>query len=462
MGLVEQDIRRKVRPGKPLAVSLERWRLQLYLLMGLVDIALITVAFMFAAKAYLGSFTHDSMSDAGSLFTLLYLTIAAYNGTLSLKAMASFVYAAKRLVLAAAQAVALVLLVLFYSKTSSEFSRVAFSLGIGASLVAMISARLLASRMIAARWGPNPCNILIIEDGGPAIEMANAYHLSAEEHDLSPRSDDPEFLNRVGQYVKNMDRVIVSCPLERRDEWTPVLRAAGVRGELTSGILHELGAIALNKEGRFTTLVISTGPMGLRARAIKRMMDVAIAGLALLILSPVLAVVCIAIRLDDGGPVLFKQRRVGRGNVFFNVLKFRSMRADGADQTGTCSASRSDPRVTRIGHFLRRTSLDELPQLLNVLRGEMSLIGPRPHALGSQAGNKLFWEIDPRYWYRHSLKPGLTGLAQVNGLRGATDREADLTERVRYDLEYIQNWSPWLDLTILARTLKVLVHQNAY
>jgi lipopolysaccharide/colanic/teichoic acid biosynthesis glycosyltransferase len=118
--------------------------------------------------------------------------------------------------------------------------------------------------------------------------------------------------------------------------------------------------------------------------------------------------------------------------------------------------------VTPIGRFIRRTSIDELPQLLNVLRGEMSLVGPRPHAVGSQAGDKLFWRIDAAYWNRHSLKPGLTGLAQIRGFRGATEEEADLQNRLDADLEYIRTWSPWGDALIVLKTLGVLVHRQAF
>jgi lipopolysaccharide/colanic/teichoic acid biosynthesis glycosyltransferase len=118
--------------------------------------------------------------------------------------------------------------------------------------------------------------------------------------------------------------------------------------------------------------------------------------------------------------------------------------------------------VTRIGRFIRRTSIDELPQLVNVLLGDMSIVGPRPHAIGSQAGEKLFWEVDERYWLRHALKPGLTGLAQVRGLRGATEHESDLADRLDADLEYLRGWSLWRDLRILVATAKVVIHHRAY
>jgi lipopolysaccharide/colanic/teichoic acid biosynthesis glycosyltransferase len=168
--------------------------------------------------------------------------------------------------------------------------------------------------------------------------------------------------------------------------------------------------------------------------------------------------VAAAILIEDGSPVLFVQRRVGRANRFFQVYKFRSMVIGRADHDGHNSTERNDARITRVGKFIRRTSIDELPQLFNVLKGEMSIVGPRPHALGSQAGDKLFWEVDERYWERHALKPGLTGLAQIRGFRGATASEIDLTERLEADLEYLDGWSLQRDIQIIFGTLAVLVH----
>jgi lipopolysaccharide/colanic/teichoic acid biosynthesis glycosyltransferase len=143
-------------------------------------------------------------------------------------------------------------------------------------------------------------------------------------------------------------------------------------------------------------------------------------------------------------------------------MKFRSMTENKVGKDGGQSASKDDKRVTRIGKFIRSTSIDELPQLFNVLRGDMSLVGPRPHATGSLAGDKLFWEVDARYWQRHALKPGLTGLAQIRGLRGATDREEDLSGRLNADLEYLAGWSLWRDMWIIMATFRVLVHDKAY
>ena len=210
------------------------------------------------------------------------------------------------------------------------------------------------------------------------------------------------------------------------------------------------------------TLIVAEGPLNLASRIQKRAFDFALTLPVLLLLSPLLLLIALSIKLDSPGPIFFKQKRLGRGNRLFDIYKFRSMRSETLDPTGTISASRDDNRITWIGRIIRRTSLDELPQLFNVLIGDMSLVGPRPHALGSLAGNQLFWDIDRQYWCRHALKPGITGLAQIRGFRGATHHMRDLQNRLEADLEYASGWTLVRDLTILVSTVRVLLHENAY
>jgi Undecaprenyl-phosphate glucose phosphotransferase len=193
----------------------------------------------------------------------------------------------------------------------------------------------------------------------------------------------------------------------------------------------------------------------------KRLQDVAVASLALLALAPVLGLVALAIRLDSPGPALFRQKRVGFNGRQFELLKFRSMYAHSADAHAARQTERNDSRVTRVGRFIRRTSLDELPQFLNVLRGEMSVVGPRPHALLTKANGCELYEIADDYAARHRVKPGLTGLAQVNGCRGELDSFEKVQQRVKFDIRYIENWSTWLDVRIILRTALLLVYDPA-
>ncbi|WP_404820895.1 sugar transferase [Pseudorhizobium pelagicum] len=187
--------------------------------------------------------------------------------------------------------------------------------------------------------------------------------------------------------------------------------------------------------------------------AVKRAIDICVSLTALLILLPALIFVALLIRLDSPGPILFKQVRWGKGCSQIRVYKFRSMRTDSCDVTGVTQTVPNDPRVTRVGALLRRTNFDELPQLLNVLRGDMSLVGPRCHAIGMLAAGKLYEDLVPNYHRRHAMKPGITGLAQMRGLRGPTNRASRARARIVSDLYYVDNFSIWLDTKIMVGTL---------
>ncbi len=191
--------------------------------------------------------------------------------------------------------------------------------------------------------------------------------------------------------------------------------------------------------------------------------DKTVALLALCLLSPLLALICLAVRLDSSGPILFQQRRYGFNGRIINIYKFRTMYHESLDVDASVLVKRKDPRVTRVGHFLRRTSLDELPQLLNVLKGDMSIVGPRPHALQAKADGRLYQDVVCDYALRHRIKPGITGWAQIKGWRGETDTVEKLVRRVEHDLYYIEHWSLLLDLYIVVATPFVLPFQrNAY
>ncbi len=210
-------------------------------------------------------------------------------------------------------------------------------------------------------------------------------------------------------------------------------------------------------------LMACTRPIGGWGALIKRSEDVVLSMGLLAFISPVMLTIAAAIKITSKGPVLFRQRRLGYNNRVIEVLKFRSMYSDCSDADATQQAFRGDKRVTPFGAWLRKTSLDELPQLLNVLRGDMSLVGPRPHALATTAGGLTLEEAVPVYASRHRVKPGITGWAQVNGYRGALDSVDKIVHRVNHDLYYIENWSLALDLKILWRTARlVFADDNAF
>lgn len=196
-----------------------------------------------------------------------------------------------------------------------------------------------------------------------------------------------------------------------------------------------------------------------RGSIIKEMMDRSVALLALTLLCPVFLVTAIAVKVSSPGPVFFKQARHGWDGKIIKVWKFRSMKMHVENSGTVAQARREDPRVTRVGKFIRRTSIDELPQLINVLQGRMSLVGPRPHAV---AHNEFYSDKINAYLARHRIKPGITGLAQISGCRGETETLDKMQRRVDYDLEYINNWSVWLDIKILIKTPVSLFSKDIY
>jgi Undecaprenyl-phosphate glucose phosphotransferase len=202
---------------------------------------------------------------------------------------------------------------------------------------------------------------------------------------------------------------------------------------------------------------VTGNPKSGRHTAIKRLMDIGISATALVLGAPFLALIALIIKLDSPGPALFKQSRHGFNNRVFDVYKFRTMRVEVADAKAAQQTQANDPRITRIGRFIRKTSLDELPQLLNVLKGEMSLVGPRPHATGMRTEGKDSIELVAEYAHRHKVKPGMTGWAQINGSRGPLHTGEDVSERVRFDVEYIERSNAWLDLYIMIKTLPVML-----
>jgi Undecaprenyl-phosphate glucose phosphotransferase len=224
-------------------------------------------------------------------------------------------------------------------------------------------------------------------------------------------------------------------------------------------ILHKFDEVELSKVGPLASLQLTRLPLSRAEIVQKRFFDLLFAALALIAMTPLLIVVAILIKLDSPGPIFFVQRRYGFNQQPFRIIKFRTMRAL-EDGTFVAQATRDDPRLTRVGRWLRRWNVDEIPQLFNVLTGDMSLVGPRPHALSHDHDYERRISL---YARRHNVKPGITGWAQINGYRGEIDTDEKIRSRVEHDLFYIDNWSLWLDLKIMARTvLSPTAYRNAY
>lgn len=448
--------------ASPLMPSLERRRLQCYLALMLADVAALFAAFAGGGYLYLGVTGIVQAVLFAQLLLPIFLTIALYNGAYSVGTLQNAWSGCRRAIAALALSFAAVQFIAFYAKANEHFSRVLVTLGVAFSLMLIVLVRRQMRAFVRWRCGKAIVNELVIDDGGPFISRAGTCRVSAGDLGLSPALDDPHAIDRIGLALRNADRVIIGCPPERRAVWALILKGANVAGEVIDQTVMELGASGASVAGGQGWLTISSGPLGLRQRAAKRLFDLSVSLAALAVLWPVMLLITLAILIEGGRPVFFAQQRLGRANCFFTMYKFRSMAREHCDAEGRISTSPGDMRVTRVGRLIRRTSLDELPQLFNVLSGKMSLVGPRPHAIGSLAGDKRFWEVDARYWMRHALKPGITGLAQVRGWRGATQREHDLSGRLDADLEYLRGWSLWRDLRIMVATLGVVVHDRAY
>jgi Undecaprenyl-phosphate glucose phosphotransferase len=292
----------------------------------------------------------------------------------------------------------------------------------------------------------------------------NRFTLSRNDDPVERASNDERILNAAINFVrtKNCREMVLALP------WTDTDRIDFVRESIkvlpiSARLLPDSRVRSLthysSASRNVLAIEVQRAPLSAAERLAKRMIDIVIASVALVLLLPVMALTAVAIKLDGPGPVIFRQRRKGFNGQEFVMLKFRTMSVQ-EDGAVVSQATRNDPRVTHIGRVLRSASIDELPQLVNVLRGEMSLIGPRPHAL---AHDDQFQKIVGDYAFRHHVKPGLTGWAQCNGSRGATPSVEEVARRVKLDLWYINNWSLLLDFQILLKTFfEVIRKRNAY
>ncbi len=374
----------------------------------------------------------------------------------------------KPVILSWSYTLAIVIAWLFVSKTSTDVSRVWFGTWALSALLTMCLVRLVIYSWL--RWlrskGYNFKTVLIVGTGPTStyaqksIETAPWSGLKiqavVEPHDLDA------FLKTQGQ--RHPDEVWLCLPLGDRagiETTLAVLRhsTANIR------MVPDWFALKLMNHGisemvGLQLLDLSMSPITGATRIVKQIQDVVLAALILLLISPLMLVIALAVKLTSPGPVLFKQTRHGWNGEKISVYKFRSMVVHREHGNSVTQASRHDARITPLGAFLRRTSLDELPQFFNVLSGSMSIVGPRPHAVQH---NEHYKELVPGYMWRHKVKPGITGWAQINGFRGETDTLHKMEQRVTHDLFYIENVSLWFDLKIIFLTVfKGFTHPNAH
>ncbi|TDR94814.1 undecaprenyl-phosphate glucose phosphotransferase [Enterovirga rhinocerotis] len=376
----------------------------------------------------------------------------------------------------------------FFLKLSDQFSRVWLVAWYAAGLGGLLVERFLVGRYVTAmtRAGRFDRRAAIVGGGQPANEIIRALQTQPESGiriiGIYDDRDDARSPSLVDGYAKlgtvsdlvedarenPIDLVIFTLPISAENR---LLEMLGKLWVLPIDIRLSAHASKLKLRPRSYSYIgtvpvfdVFDRPIADWDHVLKWLFDKVVGSILLVLCAPILLLAAIAVKLDSKGPILFRQRRYGFNNELVEVLKFRSMYVDQSDATASRLVTRGDPRVTRVGRFLRKSSIDELPQLINVVfKGNLSLVGPRPHALQAKAQNRLYDQVVDSYFARHRVKPGITGWAQINGWRGETDTEEKLQRRVEHDLYYIENWSVFFDLYILLATpFALLKSDNAY
>ena len=425
--------------------------------------------------------------------SILIATLLASNllnrvGTYQLDSLSSFGGRAARVIGAWALTFSVLLTIAFALKISAFYSRIWAVSWFLAVPLALVLAQTLLIRWIAAESRKGRFAIRSVIVGNGLQTEALAKHLIARKtHTIDlvgivplGRTTPSQNIADLGlNVIANLDELValirknevhevfIALPWAESDRIDTILRQLAqtpVAIRLAPDLIgYRFSDRSLSPVADLPMLSLFDRPISGWDQLSKAIEDKILAGLFVILLSPFFLIIAAAIKLDSPGPVFFKQRRFGYNNLLIEVWKFRSMFSEASDESGARQATKGDSRVTRVGAFLRRYSLDELPQLFNVLQGSMSMVGPRPHPIALKSGEHLFEDIVEGYAARHRVKPGITGWAQVNGWRGETDTHEKIERRVEHDLYYIDNWSIWFDLWILIRTLFVVLHdENAY
>jgi len=416
-------------------------------------------------------------------------TVAAFEllRLYTLPAFTSTLRQMPRLLLGWTAAFAFLIAGVFFMKMGHEFSRVWFALWYAAGVAAIATERLAVSALVRhwTREGRLYRRAAIYGGGTLTEKLISELEIDVDSDVritgiFDDRGDDrvdrivagyPR-LGKLDDLVKfarstRLDIVIVALPITAEQRLIDVTHSLSV---LPTEVKLPARSSALrftsdtySRVGNVAMIDLVEKPIADWGTVGKWVFDKIVGLLALTLLAPVMAAVALAIKLDSRGPVLFRQKRHGFNNELIEIFKFRSMYVDRCDANAAKLVTKDDPRVTRVGRFIRKTSLDELPQLFNVIAGSLSLVGPRPHALEAKAAGELYVKVVDGYFGRHKVKPGITGWAQINGWRGETDTHEKIQQRVEHDLYYIENWSLLFDLSIIFRTpFALLKTENAY
>ncbi len=419
--------------------------------------------------------------------SLLAVSVAQTLGLYTIPAFSTLLRQLPRVALAWLIAVAMLVVGFFFLKSGPDFSRVWLALWFLTGLCGLVLFRTAIASL--TRQGVADGRLVrraVIYGGGQVCEQL-LHSLEADaESDIricgvfDDRGDD-----RIGRAVAGYPKLGTSDNLVefgRHTQLDMLIMALPLVAEARlNGLIGKLGVLPIDVRlagnasslklsrrsysyiGSVPVLDVADKPIDDWGTVAKWVFDKFVAAVALVLLAPVMAVIALAIKCESRGPVLFRQKRYGFNNELVEVLKFRSMYVENSDHAAARLVTRDDPRVTRIGRFIRKASIDELPQLFNVLSGTLSLVGPRPHAVQAKAADKLYPDVVSNYFARHKVKPGITGWAQINGWRGETDTQEKIQRRVEHDLYYIDNWSLLFDAYILVKTpFALLKAENAF
>jgi len=459
-------------------------------LIRLAEIALLVLTGFFHVIHYPGLAEASPLFPYGMALATVAFSLAIMlqmGGLYSLSALLNPLKHLPRFIVSWFLAVCVAALLLFATKMGASISRVWFISWAASGLCFFTAGRFAIAAILRRLNSHGQFNkrAVLVGGGTDADHVVSTLNNSPDsgitllgifDDRLGGRSpDDSQGLKKLGtipdlvDFVRStrVDTLILTLPATAENRLMAILKKLWVLPVdirlSAQGQKLRYRPRAYSYIGNLALLDVFDRPLGDWGPFIKAIEDKLIAFVALVVLSPVFAAVALAVKLDSKGPVIFRQKRYGFNNELIEVYKFRSMYVSEADADARKLVSKGDPRVTPVGRFIRRTSLDELPQLLNVLKGELSLVGPRPHATKASAAGNLYESVVEGYFARHKVKPGMTGWAQINGWRGETDTEEKISQRVQHDLYYIENWSLAFDLYILARTpLALLNTEQAY
>ena len=464
-------------------------------IMKMVDLAIIlligVVAYFGYHASYLGMRAdpqHQAMYAVALVVAAgIWMNLAVQQKLYSLAGMHDLASQCRKILVCWTATTALLLAVAFLIKVSENFSRAWLFSWYAGVLTGMMLSRVLLLRLMQ-HWsaeGQMCLNVAVLGDTPEAAHLVRYLKSSNEIQNVrivgifddgsgvrsGLRVDGTPVgsLAQLDQQCRSglIDTVFLAIPWAHADRirtTADYLKRYPVDVRLCpDNILFELSDYTISQLGKLPIVHLADRPLKDWRALIKSAEDRLLGAAALLFISPVMLLCALAIRLDSPGPVLFRQKRFGFNNQEFETLKFRTMYVDRMDTSGAERTVRNDPRVTRVGAILRRLSLDELPQFINVMRGEMSIVGPRAHAVHMKVGDRYYFDAFQDYAARHRVKPGITGWAQINGLRGEVDSVDKAQRRLEFDLYYVNNWSLWLDVKIMAVTaFKALFSDEAY